>query len=516
MMEAQLTHDGGLGHPALYGENMALDYYIQSGGKRLRCGFTTGTCAALAAAGAATGLLTGVLPDHMSLMTPAGIMVEVPLVRVREGDSSVCGVRKDAGDDRDATDGILIVAEASHEKEDLSDAADGFHAAGDVSKTSETVCPEGGSYDDPDVNRVTESASKVMEAACREDTLSESIENPGEITVRIEGGPGVGRVTKPGLDQPVGAAAINSTPRRMITDAVRKVCEASGYEGTIRICISVPDGEKIAAKTFNGHLGIEGGISILGTSGIVKPMSMQAYIDAMNVEIRQQAALGKTRLILTPGNYGKNFLQEMREKSMSVSGLQNANSENKGLESAGPESAGSESAGSESTGPESSGLESTKLWSIDSGKGKPQGMEAMLQDPAVPVVMCSNFIGDALDSAGMHGFCEVLLAGHIGKMVKLAGGIMNTHSMYADCRTELFCAHAAICGARTEVCRELMSAATTDACLGILEREGLRETVMESLMTAICSHISGRVSGKYRIHVLVFSNVYGILGSRTV
>lgn len=509
MMEAQLTHDRGLGHPVLYGENMALDYYIQSGGKRLRCGFTTGTCAALAAAGAATGLLTGVLPDHMSLMTPAGIMVEVPLVRVREGDSSVCGVRKDAGDDRDATDGILIVAEAAYGERGLSDAADG------APNTAETFCGEGSSGT-AEAAYGTESASNVAETTYREDSQSDNTDTFNEITVLIEGGPGVGRVTKPGLDQPVGAAAINSTPRRMITDAVRKVCEASGYEGAIRICISVPDGEKIAAKTFNGHLGIEGGISILGTSGIVKPMSMQAYIDAMNVEIRQQAALGKTRLILTPGNYGKNFLQEMREKSVSVSGLQNANSENKGLESAGPESAGSESAGSESTGPESSGLESTKLWSIDSGKRKPHGMEAMLQDPSVSVVMCSNFIGDALDSVGMHGFCEVLLAGHIGKMVKLAGGIMNTHSMYADCRADLFCAHAAICGARTEVCRELMSAATTDACLGILEREGLREVVMESLMTAICSHISGRVSGKYRIHVLVFSNVYGILGSRTV
>ena len=102
---------------------MALDYYIQSGGKRLRCGFTTGTCAALAAAGAAAGLLTGVLPDHMSLVTPAGVPVEVPLVRVKTGVSSVCGVYKDAGDDRDATDGILIVAEVSCGKEGGSGAA---------------------------------------------------------------------------------------------------------------------------------------------------------------------------------------------------------------------------------------------------------------------------------------------------------------------------------------------------------------------------------------------------------
>ena len=411
---------------------MALDYYIQSGGKRLRCGFTTGTCAALAAAGAAAGLLTGVLPDHMSLVTPAGVLVEVPLVRVKNGVSSVCGVYKDAGDDRDATDGILIVAEVSCGKE-------------------VELC--------------------AAEASCEKNCTGDDTQFSDGVTVQIEGGPGVGIVTKPGLDQPVGAAAINSTPRRMIEDAVRRVCESTGYEGAIRVCISVPDGEKIAAKTFNGHLGIEGGISILGTSGIVKPMSMQAYIDAVNVEIRQHAAMGKKRLILTPGNYGKNFLHEMQGRSLSLSDMQDADL---------------------------------------------QGVEEILRDESVPVVMCSNFIGDSLDSAGMHGFEEVLLTGHIGKMVKLAGGIMNTHSLFADCRTDLFCAHAAVCGARTEVCREIMSAATTDACLGILEREGIRDAVLDSLMSAICSHISRRVRGKYRIHVLVFSNIYGILGIRTV
>ena len=424
---------------------MALDYYIQSGGKRLRCGFTTGTCAALAAAGAAAGLLTGVLPDHMSLVTPAGVPVEVPLVRVKTGVSSVCGVYKDAGDDRDATDGILIVAEVSCGKEGES---------GTAAVTSRK-----------------EGESGAAEASCEKNCTGDDTQFSDGVTVQIEGGPGVGLVTKPGLDQPVGAAAINSTPRRMIEDAVRRVCESTGYEGAIRVCISVPDGEKIAAKTFNGHLGIEGGISILGTSGIVKPMSMQAYIDAVNVEIRQHAAMGKKRLILTPGNYGINFLHEMQGRSLSLSDMQDADL---------------------------------------------QGVEEILRDESVPVVMCSNFIGDSLDSAGMHGFEEVLLTGHIGKMVKLAGGIMNTHSLFADCRTDLFCAHAAVCGARTEVCREIMSAATTDACLGILEREGIRDAVLDSLMSAICSHISRRVRGKYRIHVLVFSNIYGILGIRTV
>ena len=491
---------------------MALDNYIHYGGKRLRCGFTTGTCAALAAAGAVAGLLTGELPDHMSLVTPAGVSVEVPLVRVKSGVSSVCGVRKDAGDDRDATDGILIVAEASRGKDERSentiascgndggsdDAEGSFGNDGGSDDAEESFGKDGGS-DDTEGSCGKDGGSDDTEGLFGKDGESADTEDFGGIRVQIEGGPGVGRVTKPGLDQPVGAAAINSTPRRMIEDAVRKVCESTGYEGTVCICISVPDGEKIAEKTFNGHLGIEGGISILGTSGIVKPMSMQAYIDAVNIEIRQHAAMGKRRLILVPGNYGKNFLHELREGSFPVPGMQDAGVQGGEENLFGPVSYASRAADSESIG-------------------------EILQDRSVPVVMCSNFIGDALDSAGMYGFDEVLLVGHIGKMVKLAGGIMNTHSMYADCRTELFCAHAAVCGARTEVCREIMSAATTDACLGILEREGIRETVMDSLMTAVCGHISRRVCGsgsrkvsrKCRIHVLVFSNIYGILGIRTV
>ena len=450
---------------------MALDYYIHSGGKRLRCGFTTGTCAALAAAGAVAGLLTGELPDHMSLVTPAGVSVEVPLVRVKNGVSSVCGVRKDAGDDRDVTDGILIVAEASRGKDERSENTIASCGNDGGSDDAEGSFGKDGGSDDAEGSFGKDGGSAETEGSFGKDGESADTEDFGGIRVQIEGGPGVGLVTKPGLDQPVGAAAINSTPRRMIEDAVRRVCESTGYEGAIRVCISVPDGEKIAAKTFNGHLGIEGGISILGTSGIVKPMSMQAYIDAVNVEIRQHAAMGKKRLILTPGNYGINFLHEMQGRSLSLSDMQDADL---------------------------------------------QGVEEILRDESVPVVMCSNFIGDSLDSAGMHGFEEVLLTGHIGKMVKLAGGIMNTHSLFADCRTDLFCAHAAVCGARTEVCREIMSAATTDACLGILEREGIRDAVLDSLMSAICSHISRRVRGKYRIHVLVFSNIYGILGIRTV
>ncbi len=116
------------------------------------------------------------------------------------------------------------------------------------------------------------------------------------------------------------------------------------------------------------------------------------------------------------------------------------------------------------------------------------------------MVKCSNFLGEALDIAATEGFRQVLLVGHIGKLVKVAGGVMNTHSRYADCRTELFCAHAALCGAGRELCVEL------------LDRAGLREQVMDSLLSAIQLHLERWAAGAYDIGAVIFSNVYGLLG----
>ena len=384
---------------------MPFNEYIQSGGKYLRCGYTTGTCAALAAAAAARLLFTGHRPEQVSLITPKGIRVEVvpdlceytagelspdifpvaaenaDAVSAAPGPSDIlpadtlsarAAVRKDAGDDRDVTDGILIYA--------------------------------------------TVTAERNISSA--------------DLTVLIDGGAGVGRVTKPGLDQPVGSAAINTVPRAMITEAVTDICESVGFSGIVKVVISVPDGEAIAGKTFNGHLGIEGGISVLGTSGIVEPMSMQAFIDAVCVEIRQVGLMNDTgRLILTPGNYGMDFLRKI-----------------------------------------SSAREGIRIR-------------------------------------------EVLLVGHIGKLVKLAGGIMNTHSRYADCRTELFAAHAAICGAGTEVCRQLMGCVTTDACLDVLREAGLLDTVMRALCESMDRYLDRRAGGAIKAGAVTFSNVHGFLGS---
>ena len=354
--------------------------YVTSDGRRLRTGYTTGTCAALASAGAATRLLTGIWPDSVSLVTPKGIRISVPLLEKKDGKNFVsCGVRKDAGDDIDCTDGALICAQVR-----LSD-------------------------------------------------------RPG---IRILGGEGVGRVTKPGLDQPVGEAAINSVPRRMITEAVSQVCSEADYDGGIEVAVFVPGGEELAKKTFNPRLGITGGISILGTSGIVEPMSRQALIDTITLELRQQAALGKRKVILTPGNIGMDFIRE-------------------------------------------------------------QGIEK----PEMPVVKCSNFIGEAIDECVLLGFEEVLIVGHGGKLVKLAGGIFNTHSRQADCRREIFCAHAALCGASKDICGLLMKQATTDACVDILEREILLDEVMYSIMKEIQGHLKER-SGEMRAGAVLFFNDY--------
>lgn len=362
---------------------MSFEHYVRSGQRLLRCGYTTGTCAALAARGAAELLLAGCAPRTVCLTTPKGWPVEVlPRYCRMEYAAALCGVEKDAGDDCDITDGMVVEA------------------------------------------------------------LVVRTDAPG---IAVDGGEGVGRVTKPGLDQPVGAAAINTVPRRMITEAVAEVCRRLGYAGGLRVEIRIPGGAEAARKTFNPKLGVEGGLSVLGTSGVVEPMSEQALVDTIALEIRQAAA--GHDLILTPGNYGADFLRAQK-----------------------------------------------------------------LDMLGIPVVKCSNFIGDALDIAAAEGMERLLLVGHIGKLVKLAGGIMNTHSRYADCRTELFCAHAAVCGAGQELCTALLQASTTDACLELLDKAGLRQAVLQRLLDAAAGHLQRRAGETCRAGLMLFSNQYGLLG----
>ena len=362
---------------------MAFEHYIASGQEKLRLGFTTGTCAAIAAGAAAELLLGGVEQKQGSLMTPKGIEVDTEVIHhcLQDG-TAACSVMKDGGDDIDVTAGAEIRAQ--------------------VCKTT------------------------------------------GGLT--IDGGQGVGRVTKRGLDQPVGEAAINSVPREMIGDQVKKVCKKYGYTGGIHVIISVPQGEDIAKKTFNPNMGIEGGISILGTSGIVEPKSLKALLDSINVEMRMHGANGVKHMIVTPGNYGADFLKAF---------------------------------------PEAEGI---------------------------PVVKCSNFIGDVLDMAAQYGMESVIVVGHVGKLVKLAGGIMNTHSRYADCRGEIFAAHGAMAGISAETARALMDAATADRCIEILREKGVWEQAARSLMNQIQVRLERRAAGAFRVGAVVFSNQYGLIG----
>ena len=359
-----------------------MEEYIVKDGKKLRLGYTTGSCAAAAAKAAAFMLLTGRRKDTIDLLTPKGIRLHLTVeeIRITSAEAS-CAIRKDSGDDPDATRGTLVFA--------------------CVRKT--------------DV--------------------------PG---ILIDGGAGVGRVTKRGLDQPVGAAAINSVPRRMIEENVREVCVLCGYDGGISVVISVPEGEALAKKTFNPRLGIVGGISILGTTGIVEPMSEQALVDTIRVELRQRRELGAEYVLLTPGNYGADFIRD------------------------------------------SIGI-----------------------DPRT-AVLTSNFIGDALELSRELGFHGALLIGHIGKLVKLAGGMWNTHSKFGDCRMELLAAHAASLGLRPEKVSELLSFVMCDDALRILLEEQLYDAVLARLAGRIEFHLRHKC-GEMEIGAMVFSKEYGRL-----
>ena len=364
-----------------------MEQFVYKNHKKLRYGYTTGSCAAAASKAAAAMLLSGKEISYVELHTPKGIDLRLEVLDISREDNAVsCAIQKDGGDDPDVTNGILIYAKVSREPAD-------------------------------------------------------------EAQIIIDGGIGVGRVTKPGLEQPVGAAAINKVPRQMIRENLEAVCEQYHYHGKLSVVISIPSGVELAAKTFNPRLGIVGGISVLGTSGIVEPMSEQALIDTIRVEMRQKLANGMEYLLVVPGNYGIDFLDQYGH------GLQ-------------------------------------------------------LED----AVKCSNFIGEALDAAVEFGAKGVLLVGHIGKFVKLAGGIMNTHSHNADARMELLTVHAALLGAPVELLQKMMECVTTDDALKYLKEADLMEPVMERIMEKMEFYVNQRAQHQLELGVITFSNVFGILG----
>ena len=361
----------------------------------MKSGFTTGSCAAAAAKAATIMLFENEGIGSVSVATPSGAVFDTPVtdVMLTKGIRARCAVRKPESDDPDVTAGMLIYATAEF--------APFFRG--------------NGSYP------------------------------ASEAQVVIEGGEGIGRVTKPGLDRPVGDFAINTVPRQMIEDEVLSVAEEYGYTGTIRIEISAPEGEMIAKKTFNPRLGIEGGISIIGTSGVVEPMSTRAIIDTIRVELAQKKALGEKIAVVSPGNYGFTFMKEHYDYDL---------------------------------------------------------------DRAVK---CSNYIGDTIDIARDTGFEKMLLVGHIGKLIKVSGGVMNTHSKEGDGRMELMAEAAGHAGADEGVLKGILGSVSTEEAYRIMRDANIEDKSFAYIMDRIDRHLKAR-AGRMSIECIVYSSVYGLLG----
>lgn len=370
----------------------------------MRYGFTTGSCAAAAAKAAAYMLLTGREKREITIETPKGIPYTAKLLDIERKEKEVsCAVQKDGGDDPDITTGALIYAKVWY-KENMEQERENGRRTAD--------------------NGPGEKAGQRIE---------------------IDGGAGVGRVTKPGLDQPVGNAAINHVPREMIEKEVREVCEFADYEGGLKVEISVPEGEELAKHTFNPRLGIKDGISILGTSGIVEPMSTRAVLDTIRVELNQRRVQGFDHVAVSPGNYGQDFMK--------------------------------------------------RAYGYDLDRS----------------VKCSNFIGDTVDMAVELGFSKFLITGHIGKLIKVAGGIMNTHSKEGDCRMELLTAFCVREQVEAEVIRKIPDCVTTEEAVRIIEESGKLEPVMEYAAERICYYLEKRADGKLKADCILYANEYGEL-----
>lgn len=369
----------------------------------LRTGITTGTCAAACAYVAAYNLIEVYSETSVDIMTPAGKLVSVEIAdSYKSGDTSWCFVRKDSGDDPDITNGTLVgcgvrfLSQNEHEPEELK----GYR----------------------------------------------------EKNMLITGGRGIGTVTKNGLSCPVGYPAINPVPRKMIFSSVENAFSDLKsdiiIDQGVMIEVTIPDGETLALKTFNPNLGIVGGLSVLGTSGIVNPMSEDALVETIRLDIRTKVCEGKKNLIMVPGNYGEEFLKSEYQLN--------------------PDD----------------------------------------------FVKCSNYVGKTVRMMADEGVEKLLFTGHIGKLIKVAGGIMNTHSKYGDHRMEIL--HSFICKVDpsyldSDKASLILGMNTTDEACNYLEEAGLLKQVMRLAAEAVKENIEKEVQGKFTCEVILFNKIQGLL-----
>lgn len=345
----------------------------------LRSGLSTGSCAA-ASAKAAALLLLGERRDTVCLLLPCGKEQEVSVAASWRGAWAEGVTVKDAGDDPDVTHGLTIGA-------------------------------------------------RVL---LRKDTE----------TITIQGGEGVGRVTRPGLVVPVGDWAINPVPRTQIVANLRSVLPR-GVGALVEIF--VPRGREVARRTCNPLLGIEGGISILGTTGLVLPRSCEAFRETVRLRITQSVLLGKTTLCLVPGNYGLEWARRL----------------------------------------------------------------GFAEDVIIPV---GGFVGFALDVCRRERVAQVVLVGQVGKMVKLAGGIFDTHHEVADARREILFAHLVRAGLPQNLWDRVWEARTAEEVVLLLASWDGAPSFWNRLAAAVSSRVRERIRHAFAVESVLFSLHLGILG----
>lgn len=389
-----------------------MEEFVYIDGKKYRRGYTTGSCATAVSKAAVYMLLTNERIDTVNIDTPKGIYLSIPVVssEIKKNEDtgeiySICSVQKDGGDDIDATNGIEIFAKATWVYED------------EIDKSEKNFSFEGDGF-------------------C------------------VFSGDGVGIITKKGLSIEPGRPAINPVPQKMIAKEVESVLKASEEsilknnsnerKRIIKITIFIPKGEEVSNKTFNPRLGIVGGISIIGTSGIVEPMSDDGWKKSLSIELNMKKELGMDKIILVPGNHGESFISDRIGENSSV-------------------------------------------------------------------VRTSNFLGYMLMEAKRMGFKKILLAGHIGKFIKLSAGIFNTHSKVADARNEILIANLALMGASTELVRKIDSCLTTEEATDIVYENGFGE-VFDIICEKCKKRAEMHVDNEIEIEVFIFKMDKTVLG----
>ncbi|SFG73339.1 cobalt-precorrin-5B (C(1))-methyltransferase [Oribacterium sp. WCC10] len=528
---------------------MFKDNYVFKNQKKMRCGLTTGTCAAACTKAAMEMLLTGHVSKEVSIVLPGGERVSLEVHIASDIDdtsldsANIDKINAAFGESSSAEHDETCKRSCCEHYEIEENPFDNSNVKAHKSSAFYTIKDAG---DDPDVTNGTEIHVEIKEIFLEEVPAKafKCAENPRLFLI---GGRGVGTVTKQGLQQETGESAINPVPRMMIFRAAMDILEMiaddtesvgvtefqlpynlttsdfSNAAGGVRdkkpeetfkaadngsesdckseshdkrdgsevflITVSVPDGVELAKKTFNPMLGIEGGISILGTTGIVEPMSEASIVATIETEIRQKMFYQRSG-IKSEDETEKNCRIEISDISAYGNMEDNGNSEVCGNEDVQDKTSG--------------------IIAVPGNYGKRYAEKLGIDTEQV--VMVSNYIGEAIDLAISYGCGSFLLLGNIGKLVKLAAGIMNTHSKVADGRWEIFAAHLAICGGSIEQVRAIKEAATTEEMLTLLEGMGLRNEVMTSIMKEIAFHMEHRIKDKMRFGVIVYSERFGIVG----